>query len=325
MPAHASASPRLEWEGRIDTVRRFNRFYTRQIGLLQEGLLKSKFSLTEVRVLYELAHREQPTAAELCKELGLDPGYLSRILRRFEKLKLIGKASSDHDARQVLLSLTVKGRKSFEPLDQRSNAEIASMLKKLPDDSQNRFLQAIRSIERLLGASIQQAEAYVLRTHQPGDMGWVVHRHGVLYWDEYRYDERFEALVAEIVAQFIQHYDHRRERCWIAEREGEILGSVFLVQSSKTVAKLRLLLVEPSARGMGIGRRLVNECVRFAKQVGYKKIMLWTQSELVTARHIYEHAGFRLIERRPHQSWGRDNLIAETWELKLHGQAAAQP
>jgi DNA-binding MarR family transcriptional regulator/GNAT superfamily N-acetyltransferase len=323
MLAHAVAPAPGELDRRVQMVRRFNRFYTRQIGLLQEGLLKSRFSLTEVRVLYELAHREKPTAVELCKELGLDPGYLSRILRSFEKQKLIEKTSSDTDARQVLLSLTANGRRSFQPLDTRSNEEVAGMLKKLPGDSQDRLLQAMRSIERMLCPSSRPAAAYVLRPHQPGDMGWVVHRHGVLYWQEYEYDERFEALVAEIVAEFIQHFDVRRERCWIAERDGEILGSVFLVQSSKTVAKLRLLLVEPWARGMGIGKRLVNECVLFAKRAGYKKIVLWTQSELGAARRIYGRAGFRLTGKKPHQSWGRDNLVAETWEIKLQGRDTA--
>jgi DNA-binding MarR family transcriptional regulator/GNAT superfamily N-acetyltransferase len=316
-------------ERSIQTVRRFNRFYTRQIGLLQEGLLKSRFSLTEVRVLYELAHREQSTAAELCRELGLDRGYLSRILQDFEKQKLIEKTSSHRDARQSLLFLTGKGRKAFEPLNARSNKEVAGMLEQLPRNSQDRLLQAMQSIERVLSPSSRPVAAYVVRPHQPGDMGWVVHRHGVLYWQEYRYDERFEALVAEIVAEFIQHldaqhFDAQRERCWIAESDGEILGSVFLVQASKTVAKLRLLLVEPSARGLGIGRRLVDECVVFAKRAGYKKIALWTQSELVAARHIYERAGFHLTGKKAHQSWGRDNLVSETWELKLHEREATR-
>jgi len=318
MPAAALAPEELE--RRIQAVRRFNRFYTTQIGVLQEGLLESRFSLTEVRVLYELAHRERPTAGELCKELGLDAGYLSRILQSFQKQGLIEKTPSDRDARQVLLKLTARGRRSFEPLHARSNEEVAAMLNKLTTDSQGRLLQAMQSIEHALSPSTGPAIGYVLRLHQPGDMGWVVHRHGVLYWQEYGYDERFEALVAEIVAKFVQNLDPRRERCWIAERDGEVLGSVFLVKASKTVAKLRLLLVEPSARGMGIGRRLVSECVRFAKRAGYKKIVLWTQSELAAARHLYEQAGFRLAGKKNHQSWGRDDLVSETWELRLNGR-----
>lgn len=308
-------------EARIQTVRRFNRFYTRQIGVLQEGLLKSRFSLTEARVLYELAHQGRLTAAELCKELGLDAGYASRILRGFQRQGLVEKTASDSDARQLLLRLTARGHRCFEPLEARSNAEVASMLNRLSGDAQTKLLQAMETIEQVLSPPSPQAPSYILRPHQPGDMGWVVQRHGALYWQEYGYDERFEALVAEIVAHFIQHFDPRRERCWIAERDGVLLGSVFLVQASKTVAKLRLLLVEPSARGMGLGRRLVDECVAFATAVGYKKIILWTQSELGAARHIYEAAGFRLTGRKPHQSWGRKDLIAETWELKLAGRA----
>ena len=287
-------------DGRTDAVRRFNRFYTRQIGLLQEGLLDTPFSLTEARVLYELAHRDRSTAAEIGGELGLDAGYLSRILGDFEKRNLIEKTSSEMDRRQSLLTLTKHGRKTFAPLEARSKAQIAAMLATLPEAGRRRLIGAMETVQGLLGKSTVAAnwggEPYLLRPHQPGDMGWVVHRHGVLYAQEYGYDETFEALVAEIVAKFIQHYDAKRERCWIAEREGEIAGSVFLVAESKAVAKLRLLLVEPWARGLGIGARLVAECVRFARQAGYKKIVLWTQSELDAARHVYKKAGFHVIE-----------------------------
>jgi len=300
----------------VETVRRFNRFYTRQIGLLNEGLLDSPFSLTEVRALYELAHREQPTAAELCKDLGLDSGYLSRILRKFEKQQLIEKKGSQ-DARQSLLSLTRKGRKAFDPLEARSDEQVAAMLGKLPPAKQRDLVHAMQTIESVLGTPDQKPASYVLRQHRPGDMGWVVQRHGELYWREYRYDERFEALVAKIVGDFIENLDPVRERCWIAERDGENVGSVFLVQKSKTISKLRLLLVEPSARGLGIGARLVSECVRFARDAGYKKMMLWTQSELAAARAIYQKAGFELVEEKRHQSWGRKDLVAETWELTL--------
>jgi GNAT superfamily N-acetyltransferase len=223
------------------------------------------------------------------------------------------------DGRQSLLGLTAKGQRVFAPLESRSNEQVAGMLAKLSPAARKRLVAAMHDIESLLGEERAPAAKppYLLRPHQPGDMGWVVHRHGVLYSQEYGYDERFEALVAEIVAEFIQHFDHRRERCWIAEREGEMVGSVFLVKKSKTVSKLRLLLVDPSARGLGIGRRLVAECVRFARQAGYRKMMLWTQSELGAARQLYKEAGFQLVRKEPHQSWGRDNLVSETWELKL--------
>jgi DNA-binding MarR family transcriptional regulator/N-acetylglutamate synthase-like GNAT family acetyltransferase len=301
----------------IQAVRSFNRFYTRQIGVLREGLLKSPFSLAELRVLYEVAHREHPTATELCQQLGLDPGYLSRILRGLEKRSLVHKSASQSDGRQSLLGLTARGKETFTTLDARQNDEVATMLRQLPTAAQARLVQAMRMIETVLGNGAEPRTPYILRAHQPGDMGWVVHRHGVLYAEEYGYDETFEALVAEIAAKFIQHFDPRRERCWIAEKDGEIVGSVFLVKKSKTVAKLRLLLVEPSARGLGIGKRLVGECLRFARQVGYEKMVLWTQSELPAARHIYQEAGFRLVQQKKHQSWGRDDLVSQVWEVKL--------
>jgi DNA-binding MarR family transcriptional regulator/N-acetylglutamate synthase-like GNAT family acetyltransferase len=306
-------------EGRADAVRRFNRFYTRQIGLLREELFGTSFSLAEARVLYELAHRDKSTAAQVGNELGLDAGYLSRILSGFEKRKLIEKTPSEVDRRQSLLALTKQGRKAFAPLDGRSAAQVAAMLGTLADASQDRLIGAMQTIQSILGAP-EPAGAdrapYLLRPHQPGDMGWVVHRQGLLYAQEYGYDETFEALAAEIVAKFIQHYDAKRERCWIAERKGEIVGSVFLVADSKTVAKLRLLYVERSARGLGIGARLVAECIRFGRQTGYKRILLWTQSELDAARHIYEKAGFHIVEKKNHHSFGKD-LTAETWELAL--------
>ena len=304
-------------EPTISAVRAFNRFYTRQIGVLREGLLKSPFSLAEVRVLYEIAHRRQPSATELCEELGLDPGYLSRILRGLEKRGLVSKSPSRKDGRQSLLGLTAPGRKTFATLDDRQNHEVATLLQALSPAQQARLAEDMLSIEGLLNPAPEPRTPYILRSHQSGDMGWVVHRHGVLYAQEYGYDERFEALVAEIAARFIQHFDPRRERCWMAEKDGGIVGSVFLVKKSKTVAKLRLLLVEPSARGLGIGKRLVGECVRFARQAGYRKIALWTQSELPAARHIYQQAGFRLIEEKPHRDWGRDDLVSEIWELTL--------
>jgi DNA-binding MarR family transcriptional regulator/GNAT superfamily N-acetyltransferase len=302
---------------RIAAFRRFNRFYTRQIGLLEEGLLSSPLSLTEARTLYELADRKQSTAAELCSALGLDPGYLSRILAGFEKSRLLEKTASPKDARQSLLALTRKGRQVFEPLNARSDEQVRGILSKLSPARQDDLLHSMQTVESLLSPDTKNLKSYLLRQHHPGDMGWVVWRHGVLYSQEYGYDERFEALVAGIVAEFIEKFDPAHERCWIAERDGENIGSVFLVRKSKAVAKLRLLLVEPSARGLGIGKRLVAECIRFARRAGYKKIRLWTQSELPAARGIYQNAGFKLLGKEKHDSWSRKNLVAETWELKL--------
>jgi DNA-binding MarR family transcriptional regulator/GNAT superfamily N-acetyltransferase len=306
-------------DGRIAAVRRFNRFYTGQIGVLHEGLLDSPFSLTEVRVLYELAHREKPTAADIAGELGLDAGYLSRILTGFEKRRLIEKSDSKTDGRRSLLSLTKRGRETFAPLEKRSAEQVGMVLKELHDADQSRLIGAMKTIEDVLNAGSEQDKhqpPYLLRPPQPGDLGWVVYRHGALYAQEYGYDETFEALVAEIVAKFVQRFDAKRELCWIAERDDEIVGSVFLVAESKTVAKLRLLYVEPSARGLGIGGRLVSECVRFARHARYKKIVLWTQSELDAARRIYAKAGFRVTHKQRHRSFGKD-LVAETWDLAL--------
>jgi DNA-binding MarR family transcriptional regulator/GNAT superfamily N-acetyltransferase len=308
--------PAIPANQKIDAVRGFNRFYTRQIGVLREGLLQSPFSLTEARVLYEIAHRPQPTATELCQELGLDAGYLSRILSKFDKSGLVSRSASRSDGRRILLKLSAKGRRTFATLDIRQRGEVASMLRPISPAGQSELVLAMQRIESLLGGR-SESRPYVLRAHQPGDMGWVIHRHGALYAQEYGYDEQFEALVAEIAARFIQNFDAKRERCWIAEKGGEIVGSVFLVKESKTVAKLRLLLVEPSARGLGIGKRLVDECIRFARQAGYRKIVLWTQSELPAARHVYQQAGFRLVEEKPHRSWGREDLVSEIWELDL--------
>jgi DNA-binding MarR family transcriptional regulator/GNAT superfamily N-acetyltransferase len=303
---------------RIEAVRRFNRFYTKQIGALREGLLNSPFSLAEARVVYELAHHEQTTATHLAQELGLDPGYLSRILRRLQQRRLVGRRRSDEDGRQVLLSLTERGQTAFSKINAASRNEIEAMLHALSPAQQDRLLQAMQTIESLLGAPAEHRTPYILRPHQPGDIGWVVNRHGVLYNREYGWDETFEAMVAEIAAAFVRNYDPRRERCWIAEKEGENVGSVFLVKHAdqEGLAKLRLLLVEPHARGLGIGRRLVQECARFARQVGYRKIMLWTNSVLTSARRIYENEGYRLVHQEPHRSFGHD-LVGETWELEL--------
>lgn len=301
---------------RVAAVREFNRFYTRQIGLLQEGLLDSPFSLTEARVMYELGHRGETTAKLLAEELGLDNGYLSRILRGFKERGLITSSRSNTDGRQSVLRLTAQGRKAYRPLGRRSDTQVAAMLDSLTDTQQKGLVDSMSKIEGLLQPKSVVPVTIILRSHRPGDMGWVVHRHGILYSQEYGWDERFEALVAEIAAKFIQSYNPRKERCWIAERDGEIVGSVLLVKKSTTVAQLRLMFVEPNARGLGIGKRLVAECLRLAREARYKKVTLWTNSILLAARHIYKEAGFLKIDEEPHQGFGHD-LIAETWELQL--------
>jgi len=303
-------------EERNGTVRQFNRFFTRQIGVLREGLLHSPYPLTDARILFELGQCNQVTASRLGRELGLDAGYLSRILARLEQQGLLDKVRSENDGRQLLVSLTAAGREAFALLDQRSREEVSEMLEDLSEEDQQRLLKAMQTIESVLSSGFKFSEPFVLRPHEPGDMGWVAHRHGVLYAQEYGWDEHFEALVAQIVAEFINNYNPGRERCWIAEIDGEIIGSVFVVQSSETVAKLRLLLVEPKARGLGLGTRLVEECIRFAQRRGYQKLILWTNSILLEARHIYKKTGFKLVAEEAHHSFGHD-LIGETWELVL--------
>ncbi len=307
---------------RVELVRRFNRFYSQQIGALDEGHLRSPYSLVETRVLYELAHREIATASELGRDLGLDPGYLSRILRNFENSGLLAKTPSKTDGRQSHLRLTEKGKETFAPLNERAHSEISAMIGKLSASEQQRLIEAMTTILRLLGAPGGKNDGhgaqlqYILRHQQPGDMGWIVSRHGALYAKEHGYDDNFEALVSEITAHFIRNFNPKFERCWIAERDGENIGSVMLVKESETVAKLRLLLVEPKARGLGIGARLVDECIRFAQQVGYRKITLWTQSTLSSATKIYEKAGFQLVKEEEHNVCG-PKLIGQTWELAL--------
>jgi len=301
---------------RIETVRRFNRFYTRQIGVLQEHLLESPFSLTEARVLYELAHHDETTARSLGADLQLDAGYLSRILEAFRKRGLVERALSTTDGRQRLVRLTPRGRKAFAGLDGDSSREVRALLRPLAEEAQLRLIESMRTIETVLGAPQAARTPYILRAQEPGDMGWVVQRHGALYAQEYSWDATFEALVAEIVAKFIRQLDPKHERCWIAERDGLNVGCVFLVRKNRTVGQLRLLLVEPSARGLGIGARLVQECSRFARQVGYRRIVLWTNSVLHAARRIYQAAGYRLIVENHHHSFGKD-LVGQTWELKL--------
>ena len=304
-----------ELDGQVAAIRRFNRFYTSRVGALGEGHLQSPYSLTEVRVLYEVAHQDRVTASELGERLALDAGYLSRILARFQERGLVSRAQSEKDARQAHLSLTDAGREAFAGLNAAAQGEIAQMLAPLGDDDRRKLVGAMEQVQRVLGGRAAEAP-YTLRPHRSGAMGWVVHRHGVLYAREYGWGERFEALVARSAADFIDRFDPARERSWIAEREGEIVGSVFVTKMSDEVAKLRLLLVEPSARGMGLGQRLVDECIRFAREVGYRKLVLWTNSELLAARRIYDRAGFRMVHQEPDDSFGFP-FIAETWEMEL--------
>lgn len=317
VPAQRVAHPA---DDRIEAIRRFNRFYTERIGVLHETLLKSEFSLTEVRLLYELAHRDALTATQLGDELALDAGYLSRILKNFVQRGFLRRAPKASDGRSSLLVLTAKGRNAFAPLDARSREDVAVKLRALSCGEQVELVRAMQTIEKLLGAAgrqqLSEKAAIVLRPYAPGDMGWVIGRHAAVYAQEFGWDEAFEALVAEIVAKFIRNFDPKCECCWIAERDGENVGSVFIVRKSKRVARLRLLLVEPSARGMGIGARLVAECIRFARARGYLKIMLWTNDVLHAARSIYIAAGFKLVSQERHKSFGHD-LVGQTWELDL--------
>ncbi len=303
-------------DDRVSAVRRFNRFFTREIGVLREGLLHSPYSLTEARILFELAQRDDLTATVLGRILGLDAGYLSRILARLEGQGLLEKVPAEHDGRQRFLRLTAAGRDAFALLDQRSRDEVAEMLSDLSEEDQKRLLKAMQTIERVLQHSFKFSEPFILRPPEPGDLGWVIHRHGVLYAQEYGWDERFEALVAKIVAEFVASYNPTRERCWIAEMGGEIVGCVFVVQADETTAKLRLLLVEPKARGSGLGTRLVEECIRFARRAGYHKLLLWTNDVLVAARHIYQKVGFTLTAQEPHHDFGPE-MVGETWEMDL--------
>ena len=323
----------------IARVRAFNRDYTRRIGVLADGLLDSPYSLTEVRVMYEIAHRNGITAAELADELDLDRGYLSRLLKGFETQRLLARQASQEDGRRQHLRLTPAGRRVFEPLERRSQEQVEAMLADLDEGRRGAVLKAMEVIQSALGGTSGQdareqsgvgreeshAQAHdrapvTFRTHRPGDMGWVVHRHGEVYFREYGWTEEFEALVAEITVEFIRKLDPARERCWIAEYDGQRVGCIFLVAKDATTAKLRLLLVEPDARGLGVGRTLVTECVKFAREAGYRKIVLWTQENLNAARHLYSQAGFQVTGREPHLSFGHD-LFAETWELELRAKA----
>lgn len=308
------ATPQLA--ERIGAVRRFNRFYTRQIGLLRDGMVDTRFSLTEARVLYELGQAQETTATAIAAALGLDHGYLSRLLGRFAKADLIIRKTSPEDGRQTLLSLSAKGRATFRQLDHGSEKLVGALLEAMAEPRQQQMVAAMQTIERCLAPDAAGAPAVLLRPHRTGDMGWVLERHAACYGNEYGWGGAFEALAAEIVTKFLREFDAAREQCWIAELDGARVGSVFLVKGGEDIAKLRLLLVEPQARGLGIGRRLVDECIRFARAARYRRITLWTQSILTDARAIYERAGFRMVRQEPHCSFGHD-LIGETWELDL--------
>ena len=303
-------------DDQIAAVRAFNRFYTRKLGVLDQHLMKSPFSLSEARVLYELAHRDDLSAKEIGAELGLDAGYLSRIVQNFDDSGLITRKPLASDRRQNRLALTAKGRQAFAKLDRSSHDEVGAMLATLPRGASGQLIGAMGTIERLLGAADAPSPRAILRDHRPGAMGWVVQSHGALYASEYGFDSSFEGLVAEIAAKFLASFDASRERCWIADIDGAQVGSIFLVRHSDDVAKLRLLLVDPAGRGQGLGQRLVAECIGFAKACGYRKITLWTQSILVAARKIYQDAGFALVASEPHRSFGQ-SLIGETWEREL--------
>jgi DNA-binding MarR family transcriptional regulator/predicted N-acetyltransferase YhbS len=309
-----------ESEQRVAAMRRFSRFYTRRMGVLRDRFLQSPFSLAEARVLYELTQRDRPTATEVCDSLDLDSGYLSRILRGFGERGLVTRTPSPDDRRQSRLSLTAKGRKAYAPLERRSHDDVAAMLGALVAAEQERVIAAMGTIERLIGEPRRRPDgaqpAYVLRPPHAGDMGWVVARNAAIYAQDYGWGMRFEGLCAEIVAEMIANHDPARDRHWIAEMDGEPVGSVFVVKASDEVAKLRLLLVEPKARGHGIGSRLVDECIAFARATGYRKMTLWTHSVLTAARRIYQTAGFELVAQKKHADWGVP-VVGETWEREL--------
>jgi DNA-binding MarR family transcriptional regulator/GNAT superfamily N-acetyltransferase len=315
-------------EDRIAVVRRFNRFYTRQIGVLRKTFLDSPYSLGEARVLYEIASNAAPTASDIARNLDLDPGYLSRVLRNFEKRGLVNKRRSPQDARQSHLMLSPRGRKSFMPLEARSQHDTAAMLAKLAPADQARLIAAMGTIEQLLAGKVTgklagagdsepaRQQSYILRAAKPGDFGWIVKRHAELYGEDYGWREPFEGVCAQIVADFVNKYDAARERCWIAEIDDENVGTVMLVNDGNGIARLRLLLVEPKARGLGIGARLTGEAIAFARKAHYKKITLWTHSVLIAARRIYQHAGFKLVRTEQHRSWGQP-VVSEHWDLDL--------
>lgn len=308
------ATPETALDRRTEAVRAFNRFYTRRTGVVREGYLQSRFSLTEARVLYELAQTDGLTASQIGAALDLDAGYLSRMLRRFEREGLLTRGASEADRRQNILALTDSGRTAFAPLDQRSRQEIGAMLSAMPEPAQEAVVGGMQTIARLLSDS--PLSGWVTRHPAPGDIGWVIERHGALYAEEYALNHKFEALVAQVAGAFLNEHDTARERGWIAECDGVRVGSVFLMRKTDEIGKLRLLLVEPSARGLGIGKRLVEDCIAFARQAGYRRVTLWTNDILVAARGIYRAAGFHLVTSEPHSDFG-PSMVGEEWELEL--------
>jgi DNA-binding MarR family transcriptional regulator/GNAT superfamily N-acetyltransferase len=308
----------------IGTVREFNRFYTRQLGLLRKDFLGSPWTLTEVRVLYELAARDVVTAREIAHELQLDEAYLSRIVAKFQRRRLLTRKPSPSDARQQLITLTRAGRAAFQPLDRAASQQISGMLAPLAPVGRESLVNAMGQMRGLLQPRGPARDRLSIRTLRIGDIGWIIRRQAILYAEEYGWNVEYEALVAEILSAFVTNYDPKGEAAWIAELNGQIVGSVFLVRSSDQVAKLRLLYVEPSARGFGIGTRLVSECVQGARTRGYQRLTLWTNDVLVAARRIYEAAGFRCTSEERHRSFGKD-LVGQMWELSLENQATSWP
>ena len=301
-----------------ERFRKFNRFYTKQIGLLSQGLLKTRFPLIQARILYELAQQKQTTASALVTKLNIDPGYLSRILSTFEKEGLLHRHRSPSDSRQRILTLTKKGQRSFGELDERSRKDAEKMLQDLTGEDRHQLLHAMQTIQGIFNTGPKPPASFMLRPHRPGDIGWIIHRHGAIYAEEYDFDETFEALVAEILVEFIRDHHPKREGLWIAEQDGERIGSIMIVDAGDQTAQLRLLIVEPKARGQHVGKRLIDECISFSKRNRYRTIKLWTQSNLLEARHLYMKAGFKMVSQSPHQSFGQ-KLTAEIWELSLGG------
>jgi DNA-binding MarR family transcriptional regulator/GNAT superfamily N-acetyltransferase len=314
MKSNIASDPTLE--GQIAAIRGFSRFYTSKLGIIEPKLLDSDWTLQEARIIYEIAQRPGCTASDLARSLGLDAGFLSRTLQALQRRRIVARRPLATDRRAYELALSAKGRAAYAELDARSRRAVAALLNELDTQARTTIVNAMTTIERTLAPPIRRAAGFVLRSHRPGDIGWVVSRHGALYAREYGWDIGFEAMVAEIAAQFIRTYDPRRERCWIAELNGEPVGSIFLVKASDQVAKLRLLLVEKQARGLGVGQALTEQCIHFAKDAGYRSITLWTQSILVAARGIYQRAGFHRVKEERHHSFGVD-LVGETWEIEL--------